>query len=101
VGLLILGSAMTVFYEWYSYGRHVKAVVILLEMYKDECKGEERFPLWVLIGNSSGKVLEKTEFSLEARRKGRSSNVAQFYLYKDDHIIDPGKVGEAVTPCRK
>jgi hypothetical protein len=67
----------------------VNAVEILLELDHKDCKGNDKFPLWVLIGNASGRVINKTEFTLEGRRKGRSTNVVEYRVNEDDHILEP------------
>jgi hypothetical protein len=93
VGILaLIGVAIGVyrFYEWYTLTRHENAVYIRVSTSRDECKDDQRYPLWILIDNSSGRVLERTEFALEARRKGRSSDIAVNNFHTDDHILQPG-----------
>jgi hypothetical protein len=35
--------------------------------------------------------VEKISFTLSARRTGRSSDLAKYNSYVDDHLIEPGK----------
>ena len=43
----------------------------------------------MLVENGSDKTLERVEFTLPARAKGRSTNLAKYHSYFDDHIIEP------------
>jgi hypothetical protein len=77
------------FYGWYSYDRHVSQVEMFVSTDKTAC-ADDRFPIGVLVGNKSSKVLEKVTFRLEAREKGRSTDLARYHSYSDDHIMEPG-----------
>ena len=42
-----------------------------------------------MFGNNSSKILESVRFTLRARIKGRSTNLALYHSYTDDHISEP------------
>ena len=47
--------------------------------------------MFVRILNNSSRTVERVSFSLEARRKGYSTNFATYATYSDDKIIKPGE----------
>lgn len=89
LGLAVLGGliALVVYiYGYWTYDRHVANVKI--SVITTVCT-DDKWPLLVSIENKSDKVLESTSFVLEARRKGRSSNIASYERYNDDGIRQP------------
>jgi len=88
VGLIVLcalvgGVIWT--YGWFTHDRHVANINFIVTTSRDQCS-DDKYPIYVLIGNLSSKKLEKATFSLRARVKGRSTNIAQYHSYSDDHI---------------
>jgi hypothetical protein len=45
----------------------------------------------LIIGNASGRTIEKVTFTFAARYPGRSSDLANYNSYYDDHIIAPNE----------
>ena len=90
VALTALIAAAVYSYNWYTYSRHAAKIEISISTEKKDCD-DDRFPIQVLVGNASGKVLERVDFRLAARVKGRSTNIARYHNYTDDHIIQPKK----------
>jgi hypothetical protein len=70
------------FYQWYSYDRHAAQVVMLISTEK-KAYDDDKFPLSVLVANKSSKALERITFSLEARQKGRSTDLAKYHSYSE------------------
>jgi len=50
---------------------------------------DKDFPIYVKILNGSDRTIEKVSFDLVARYPGRSTNVAGFHYYSDDHVLKP------------
>jgi hypothetical protein len=55
---------------------------------RKECP-DDKYPIHIIIGNGSGRTLQHTTFSLSARQPGRSSDLAEYNSYEDDHISPP------------
>src|SRR5580700_3784010 len=81
-------SAAIYGYNWYTYERHAGNIYIFISTAKDKCEND-KFPIYVLVGNRSSKNLSQVTFRLSARRKGRSTDLAEYHSYTDDHIILP------------
>jgi hypothetical protein len=75
-------------YHWYTIERHEKAVQFIISTDRKDC-ADDKFPIYVLIGNTSTRTLERATFTLSARIKGRSTDLARYHSYEDDHIIGP------------
>jgi hypothetical protein len=75
-------------YQWYTVERHEKAVDFIVSTDRKNC-ADDKFPIYVLIGNRSTRTLERATFTLSARIKGRSSDLARYHSYVDDHISGP------------
>jgi hypothetical protein len=74
-------------YDWFTHARHQQNVELIVNGELRECSKD--FPIHVLVGNKSERAIEKVEFRLAARRKGRSTDLAKYHSYSDDHIIPP------------
>jgi hypothetical protein len=74
---------------WYTHGRHETKVKAQLFLDRTMCV--ESHPIAVGFVNSSSKTVESIRFSLSARGPGRSSNLADYYFYVDDSILEPGQ----------
>jgi hypothetical protein len=88
VGLAIIFAAAAYGYNWYTYDRHAENVHFLITTDRKECP-DDQYPIHIIIGNSSGRTLERVTFSLSARQPDRSSDLAEYSLYEDDHISPP------------
>jgi hypothetical protein len=86
---LLLGGGVWGF-NWYTHDRHVEQVQLIISTDQKDCK-DDRFPIHIIVGNASGRTVEKISFALSARRSGRSSDLAKYSSYEDDHLIEPGK----------
>lgn len=86
----IAGAIAAAFYGyyWFTYWRHAENISFLI--WTDKCS-DDKYPLLVMVENKSAKILERVDFKLEARRKGRSTDIALYHSYSDDQIIEPGK----------
>lgn len=73
--------------NWYTVDRHLQKVAIMVYTEKKDCD-DDLFPIFVMIGNSSEKTVERVTFTLAARVKGRSTNLAEYHSYSDDRIIE-------------
>lgn len=89
-GLAILLIAGTYGWNWYTHDRHAENVQFIISTQKKDCE-DDRWPIHIIIGNSSGKTIEKVSFSLAAFRPGRTSDISKYNSYDDDHEIEPGK----------
>ena len=92
LALIVLAAAIAAiiwFYNWYTYGRHVQNIAVIISTEKKDC-ADEAYPIYVFFGNRSSKTLERVTFTLRARIKGRSTNVAAYNSSYDDHISEPG-----------
>jgi hypothetical protein len=90
VGLGIIAAAAFYGYRWYTYDRHVANVQFLITTDRTECPNDE-YPIHIIIGNTSGRTLERATFSLSAHMPNRSSDLAQYNSYVDDHISPPNQ----------
>jgi hypothetical protein len=77
-------------YHWYTIERHEKAVEFIVSTDRKDC-ADDKFPIYVLIGNKSTRTLERATFTLSARVKGRSTDLARYHSYDDDHISGPNE----------
>jgi hypothetical protein len=91
VGLATLIAAATYGYNWYTYDRHVQNVQFFITSDRKECP-DDRYPIHIIIGNNSDRTLERVTFTLSARQPDRSSDLAEYSSYEDDHI-SPSKQG--------
>ena len=90
VGLAMLVAAAVYGYNWYTYDRHEQNVQFLITTDRKECR-DDKYPIHIIIGNSSGRTLERVTFSLSAQQPDRSSDLAEYNSYEDDHISPPKK----------
>lgn len=88
VGLCLVVWAAVAGHEWYSYDRHAENVVIDISTDRADC-ADDKYPIRVRILNGSGKTLERTTFTLAARFKDRSTDIARYTSLVDDHINAP------------
>jgi hypothetical protein len=86
IASLIAGAAYA--YQWYNYDRHAQNVAIDLSTDRAACN-DDKFPVRVRIMNDSSKILERTTFTLAARFKDRSTDIAKYHSFEDDHISQP------------
>lgn len=90
IGLaMILGAAFYGF-NWYTQGRHEQNVQFIITTERKECS-DDKYPIHIIIGNTSGRTLERATFSLSANLPGRSSDLAEYNSYEDDHISPPNQ----------
>jgi len=75
-------------YNWFTYDRHVANVQFLISTDQKDCP-DDHFPIRVLVGNASSRTVASVSFTLAAREKGRSTNIAEYHSYSDDHILTP------------
>lgn len=73
-------------YHYFTYLRHAEAVEI--KVVTGVCT-DPKYPLLVAIKNGSTRKIESVRFTLEARHKGYSSNIAYWDSYTDDRIRNP------------
>jgi hypothetical protein len=94
IGALIVLIALTfggtIAYRWLTYEWPASKVQLIISTTRKDCP-DDKFPISVLIGNTSSKVVTKAEFTLEARVKGRSTNIVMYHRYMDDHVLEPEK----------
>ena len=90
VGLAIVTVGAVYSYNWYTYDRHVQNVQLLITTDKKECP-DDKYPIHILIGNTSGRTVERVTFSLSARETGRSSDLTEYNSYEDGHISPPNQ----------
>lgn len=89
LGLLSIASLVSAgvwFWGWYSHTRHIENIRAVIHL--DKCENP-LFPLFVGFVNKSEKTIQKVSFSLSAKRKGRSTDLARYHDYADDNIIKP------------
>lgn len=108
-GIAFLIGAAVWAYNWYTFERHVQNIAVIISTDKKDCP-DDAFPIYVMFGNKSSKTLESVSFTLRARVKGRSTNLALHDSYTDDHISEPNmgyancwpvpKLSEPVTDPR-
>jgi hypothetical protein len=90
VGLALLLAATVYGYSWYTTDRHVQNVQFFITADRKECP-DDKFPIHIIIGNNSGRTLERVTFALSARQPSRSSDIAEYKSYEDDHISPPNQ----------
>jgi hypothetical protein len=90
VGITVIFVTAVYSYNWYTYDRHVENVQFLITTDRKECL-DDKYPIHVIIGNTSGRTLERATFSLSARQPGRSSDLAEYNSYEDDHVSPPNQ----------
>jgi hypothetical protein len=88
IGLATVTWAGFYYYGWYTHDRHVPNVQFIISTDRKEC-ADDKWPLHVIVGNKSERTIEKVSFTFVARRPQRSSDLARFHSYDDDHIIPP------------
>jgi hypothetical protein len=88
VGLVMLLVMAVYGHNWYTYDRHEQNVQFLITTDRKECP-DDKYPIHIIIGNSSGRTLERVTFALSARQPDRSSDLAEYNSYQDDHISPP------------
>jgi hypothetical protein len=86
VGAILGGIAYG--FNWFNYDRHLQNVSFEVNTNRDFCK-EEKFPIFVRVMNDSSRTIERFSFTLEAKVKGRSTDLARYHSYNDDHITPP------------
>jgi hypothetical protein len=74
-------------FRWYTHERHAAKVQFIVEY--DQKKCAEPFPLHIIVGNLSGRTINKVSFWVEARKPGHSTNLTKFDTHSDDKIIPP------------
>jgi len=57
-------------------------------MDRKECV-DDKWLIHLIVGNASGRTIEKVTFTSAARYPGRNSDLVRFHSYGDDHIITP------------
>lgn len=90
---LVVWGALYLF-QYFTHDRHAAKVVITIHDPNQKgavCADQAERPLFIGIINNSSKTIEQVRFSLEARRKGRSTNLATYKTYTDDKIRKPGE----------
>jgi hypothetical protein len=90
VGLVMIIAAAFYGFNWYNYGRHEQNVQFFVTTDRKECP-DDKYPIHIIIGNSSGRTLERTTFSLSAHQPRRSSDLAEYNSYEEDHISPPNQ----------
>jgi hypothetical protein len=88
VGLTMIVVAVAYGYNWYTYDRHAQNVQFVISTDRMECP-DDKYPIHIIVGNSSGRTVERVTFSLSAHQQGRSSDLAEYNSYQDDHISPP------------
>jgi hypothetical protein len=88
IALGVLLAASVYGYNWYTYDRHAENVQFLITTDRKECP-DDKYPIHIIVGNSSARTLERVTFTLSAREPGRSSELAEYNSYEDDHISSP------------
>jgi len=92
IALAVIGSFYA--YNYFTYERHaaqVKAIVNARDKGVFACAKEPDYPIFVAIINNSSKTIEEVSFSLEARRKSFTTNLATYASFTDDKIRKPGE----------
>jgi len=69
--------------------RDEEKVQVLIDLDPKICD-DTNFPIAIIVRNGSSKKIEHTRVRLTAKRKGRSTDVAEHHALTDDHIINPG-----------
>lgn len=76
--------------QWYFHSRHVDKIAAVARIDRDLCKRPD-YPVFVAFSNKSGRTIDHVSFSLQAKVRGRSSNIADYHSYSSDTIIKPGE----------
>jgi hypothetical protein len=84
-------------YKWYTYDRHISNTGFAVEFSEKYCS-TPGFPIYVSVANGSDRTINSVTFTLEAKRKGYSGNIAAYNSYASDKIIPPH---EAFAWCWK
>jgi hypothetical protein len=95
VALTAIGVGLFFAHSWYTHDRHVSSIQLYASFDQSVCTTTE-YPIAVVVMNKSSATIKHTSFRLEARVPGRSTNIAAYDSYSDDHIIKPG---ESFTYC--
>lgn len=90
IGLALLIGGGIWGFNWYTHDRHVEQVKLIISTDRKDCT-DDKYPIHIIVGNASGKIVEKVSFTLSANRPGRSSDLAKYHSYNDDHVIEPKK----------
>jgi hypothetical protein len=85
-GLIGLAIAVGMGVFEYTYDRHAQKVEFIISTERKDCDND-KWPIHLIIGNASGRTIEKVTFAFAARYPGRSSDLTRFNSYGDDHII--------------
>jgi len=95
VGIAVAVMASVFTYNYLTYDRHAANVQILVTPHKPNtgaaCADTPEYPLFIGIINKSSKTIDQVTFSLEARRKGYSTNLATYESHTQDKILKPGE----------
>ncbi|MDI3560011.1 hypothetical protein [Bradyrhizobium sp. Arg816] len=90
IGLALVIWAGICGFGWYTHDRHVPNVQFIVSTDRKECV-DDKWPIHLIIGNGSERTIEKVSFAFVARRPERSTDLARYHSYSDDHIIPPQK----------
>ncbi len=97
IGLAVAVWIGVLAYGWYTHDRHVQNVALIISTDRKDC-ADDKWPIHMIIGNASGRTIEKVTFTFVARYPDRSTDLAGFHSYGDDHIIPPNAGWGACWP---
>lgn len=91
-GVLVLIAGLTgsyLYYQDWSKKKERDAVGVIVEYSPEKC--EEPYPLKVIIGNASSKVVTKVEWDIAVHQPGFSTDLAEsgYHEYSHDKILRP------------
>ncbi|WP_085396276.1 hypothetical protein [Bradyrhizobium canariense] len=91
----LIGLALVIWagiggFGWYTHDRHVPNVKFIVSTDRKECV-DDKWPVHLIIGNGSERTIENVSFAFVVRRPERSTDLARYHSYSDDHIIPPQK----------
>ena len=91
-GVLVAIGGVIVGYYYYDDWKNDKekaAVAVMIEYSPEKCK--EPYPLKVIIGNASSRIVSNVEWDISVKELGFSSDLAEssYHEYSEDKILKP------------
>ncbi len=77
------------YYQDWANEKEIEKVEVIIKYSPEECK--DPYPLHIIIGNSSDRVVEKVEWDIAVHKPGFSTDISQpgYHEYTQDKILKP------------
>ena len=98
---VLAGLALSGFWlhSYLTYTLPKSKIEVVIKADQSFCESSPEYPVFVGFVNNSDRTVNSVDFTIEARLKGRSSNVHSYNTIRDDHIMKPSEgFGQCYRP---